>query len=714
MRRLAASSLAVLSALLLSSGAFAAVGSVEVAHGAAKHSPPPCQAAFPDARSKTIGKTTWHNRQESVRMVVCNRFGLDPSAYFPISPSMVCGLVAQVIGVRAQKLAAFVDGACSGPDLAADPRDPVKYVGIACSWASDLLGLRAKGAGGILGSLCALAPSAGNWLGGRFESDHERDVAVDVIRHGKCIKYSPTHFGSPWLADDCSPGDKGFATLPVYKPGAPPGGPGGSGPPGGGPGSGETPLGGGSSGGGLIREAPLVSMLPAWTDYLYAGDLPGVIGHIGNGSEASSADVPPGTRVLRTGVYGNTEAKLVGVLNTPGTFAFHVTWQGPSGLSSGPFEVAVVPPSVTLPTTALEHLGVVADYGAWFDQLRPSPDKHYIAAAIGADQILVVYDVGDKTLTQLTTASRPEGGTGAAWKNLAWSPNGRYLAFTSGAPGPSYDIYLFDTATHGVSRLTENGGSYNPVWSPDGTLLAFNQAGNTAVYEPSTERTEVLPCPTWAGCHAVASFDNFSTEPWSVDSQHLTYQTLDAFSSPSGAMVWDRTTDSVRTLTTDATGVRLSADGMHAMVAPKEAGVVEFFNVASGAVEHTYDHAGLSADSSAMTMISAWSPDGRYVSAWRCANSHCGPSIMDVETGAVEDIVAPSGVNSNLAGWKGNHPLWCYDSSSGKLDCETDGGAPSSVVHLDTSRILSSDSSGYYGVFGGEYQPYAVATWNQW
>jgi hypothetical protein len=31
---------------------------------------------------------------------------------------------------------------------------------------------------------------------------------------GKCLKYSPTHFGSPWLAVDCASNDPGFSTLP--------------------------------------------------------------------------------------------------------------------------------------------------------------------------------------------------------------------------------------------------------------------------------------------------------------------------------------------------------------------------------------------------------------------------------------------------------------------------------------------------------------------
>ncbi len=644
-------------------------------------------------------------------MLVCNHFGLEPSADFPLSWSMACGLVGKVIGKGAPKLALFSDGACSGVELAGAPREPTKYIGIACSWAATLLGSGLGSAG------CTLAPPAGTALGSMFESKHELDVAIDVAQHGKCIKYSPTHFGSPWLADDCAPGDKGFTTLPVHKPEAPAGG---SGPSGGGSGSGPglgpgaTPPGGGSSGGNGIEEAPLASMLPAWTGYLYAGDLPRVFGMVGNGAEPSSVDSPPGTWTVENS-HGSSDANLIGILDTPGKFSFHVFWHSPSGPRSGPFEIEVGPPDVTLPPTALEHLGVVADYGAWLDALRPSPDKDFIAAVAGQPEILLVYDVGARTLTQLTSGiDRAAVGVGGLLANLAWSPDGRYLAFTSSEPGPAYDIYLYDTATHDLSRLTENGGSFNPVWSPDGTLLAFNQLGHLAVYQPSTAQTELLPCPTWAGCQAVASSDNFSSEPWSADSEHLTYQTLNQFSSPSGVMVWDRATDSARTLAEDVTGVRLSADGMRAMVGSTEAGVVEFINVASGAVEHTYSQAGLSVDSFALTMTSAWSPDGEYVSAWRCASSHCGPSVMTVDTGVVEDIAAPSGVIGTLSGWRGNEPLWCYPNSSGTLDCVTGAGGSPSVTHLDTWKVLGMDGSGYFGEFGGEYQPYAVATWNEW
>jgi hypothetical protein len=192
--------------------------------GAAQASPKPapaCKSAFPDAREKTIGKTTWYNRQESVKMVLCDRFGLDPSANFPIGSGMVCSVLSQVVGAWSHNTGLFVEGSCSGAEIASSPKEPVKYISAACGWAADLLGIARKQLGVLAAAGCTTAPSAGAGLGSAFESKHEFDVAVDVISHNKCIKYSPTHFGSAWVTETCAKADKGFKTLPVYHPNGP-------------------------------------------------------------------------------------------------------------------------------------------------------------------------------------------------------------------------------------------------------------------------------------------------------------------------------------------------------------------------------------------------------------------------------------------------------------------------------------------------------------
>jgi hypothetical protein len=65
-----------------------------------------------------------------------------------------------------------------------------------------------------------------------------------------------------------------------------------------------------------------------------------------------------------------------------------------------------------------------------------------------------------------------------------WSPDGTRIAFGSDRDGNS-KIYVMAADGSGVTNLTNNpGGDYNVVWSPDGTRLAFqsDRDGNAEVY----------------------------------------------------------------------------------------------------------------------------------------------------------------------------------------------------------------------------------------
>src|SRR6185312_1905446 len=114
-------------------------------------------------------------------------------------------------------LALFSDGACPAGAIASDPKEPAAYIGVACGCLSDLLEQVASPVGVFAGLGCATAPVVGTALGSLLESKHELDVAADIVGKGKCLKYSPTHFGSPWLAVACSPSDPGFASLPQLE-----------------------------------------------------------------------------------------------------------------------------------------------------------------------------------------------------------------------------------------------------------------------------------------------------------------------------------------------------------------------------------------------------------------------------------------------------------------------------------------------------------------
>jgi Tol biopolymer transport system component len=61
-----------------------------------------------------------------------------------------------------------------------------------------------------------------------------------------------------------------------------------------------------------------------------------------------------------------------------------------------------------------------------------------------------------------------------------WSPDGTQIAFDMSSPGPSpeeggnLDVYVVDADGSDLTRLTtEDGWDYQPVWSPDGSQIAF-------------------------------------------------------------------------------------------------------------------------------------------------------------------------------------------------------------------------------------------------
>lgn len=75
--------------------------------------------------------------------------------------------------------------------------------------------------------------------------------------------------------------------------------------------------------------------------------------------------------------------------------------------------------------------------------------------------------------------------------SIAWSPNGRYIAFAQAGAGFDSDIFLFDLRTQTLINLTddridemgnpEEGGKYgtfdqDPVWSPAGDEILFRRS----------------------------------------------------------------------------------------------------------------------------------------------------------------------------------------------------------------------------------------------
>lgn len=69
------------------------------------------------------------------------------------------------------------------------------------------------------------------------------------------------------------------------------------------------------------------------------------------------------------------------------------------------------------------------------------------------------------------------------------SPDGRSIALE--IEGPNHDFYFYDFARTVLSKITTDGMSHNPVWSPDGGRLAFRswQSGGMTMWSMKTDRS---------------------------------------------------------------------------------------------------------------------------------------------------------------------------------------------------------------------------------
>src|ERR1700687_3111010 len=89
------------------------------------------------------------------------------------------------------------------------------------------------------------------------------------------------------------------------------------------------------------------------------------------------------------------------------------------------------------------------------------------------------------------------------YRNIRLSPDGQRAAVTVGYPSMKSDIWILDLARGALSRLTSQGYTDFPVWTPDGGRVAFSQfsGSNPAMYWTPADgggKPELLPASTGA------------------------------------------------------------------------------------------------------------------------------------------------------------------------------------------------------------------------
>jgi Tol biopolymer transport system component len=112
------------------------------------------------------------------------------------------------------------------------------------------------------------------------------------------------------------------------------------------------------------------------------------------------------------------------------------------------------------------------------------------------------------------------GGGGGCTGGLAWSPDGKLLAFHSrrGPLGPNglsprvQAIYVVHSDGSGLRRINADG--HDPSWSPDGSRIAFIRGGDTGVAPPYVNMARpagfFTMAPNGSDVRPVKGYDPFS------------------------------------------------------------------------------------------------------------------------------------------------------------------------------------------------------------
>jgi len=130
---------------------------------------------------------------------------------------------------------------------------------------------------------------------------------------------------------------------------------------------------------------------------------------------------------------------------------------------------------------------------------------------------LYVFDLASKTTTQLTSGDYDD-------VEPAWSPDGKFLAFTSNRSKPDPDftyavniwIVGADNKDRGANPrqvTTGLGGDHQPAWSPDGKWIAYSTQLDPKLFQYDTFHIAVAPAAGGPAKILTKALDRNSTIP---------------------------------------------------------------------------------------------------------------------------------------------------------------------------------------------------------
>ena len=202
-----------------------------------------------------------------------------------------------------------------------------------------------------------------------------------------------------------------------------------------------------------------------------------------------------------------------------------------------------------------------------------------------------------------STHSQPLIAAAGAYYNPMFSPDGKRLALVVETQG--IDVFIYEIARGAMTRLTSNGTSDRPVWTPDGSRIAYSSKGglwwvrSDGAAEPELLAQSTIPMVPWSFSPDGRRLAYFEVSPeTSYDLGILPIDLSDANHPKAGTPQ-----PFLRTPKAEACPV-FSADGQWIAYASNESGRNEIYVRPASAAPGKWQI------SDGGGMFSSWSPDG--------------------------------------------------------------------------------------------------------